>query len=296
VNAGSEFRGEPQGLSLAEVLACIWQGRVLMVTSVAICALAFGAAAFLMTPMYRAATLLAPTITDQPGALSSALSSVSGIASLAGINLGSSGPAQKEQALAVLQSREFTEKFIADLQLMPEFYADKWDIQSKAWKVPLGKQPTLAQAYRYFAKLRAAAEDKKTGLVTIEVEWKDPQKAAFWVNELVARLNSVMRTRAIERTDAYIQYLEKELTSTSAIETRNAIDRLMESQINQRMLANVTEEYAFQVVDKALPPEADEPIRPRKLMLVLLGGLLGLAIGTVAVFVSKLVQVHEAEE
>jgi LPS O-antigen subunit length determinant protein (WzzB/FepE family) len=53
----------------------------------------------------------------------------------------------------------------------------------------------------------------------------------------------------------------------------------MEAQMNQRMLANVTEEYAFRVVDKALPPDVDDTIRPRKLQLVVMGAAVGLLIG-----------------
>jgi uncharacterized protein involved in exopolysaccharide biosynthesis len=66
--------------------------------------------------------------------------------------------------------------------------------------------------------------------------------------------------------------LEKELAATPLVETRLAIGRLWESQVNQRMVANVTKEYALRVVDRALPPDEEEPIRPRRLFLAVASG------------------------
>jgi uncharacterized protein involved in exopolysaccharide biosynthesis len=45
------------------------------------------------------------------------------------------------------------------------------------------------------------------------------------------------------------------------------------------MLANVTEEYALRVIDRAMAPDRDDPIRPNKILLVVLGFLLGSTIG-----------------
>ncbi len=102
--------------------------------------------------------------------------------------------------------------------------------------------------------MRSVSKDKQTGLITLAIEWRDPVQAASWANELVARLNAEMRARAIARTSASIDYLQKELANTSEVETKRAMDRVMEAQINKRMLATVTEEYALRVVDRALPP------------------------------------------
>ncbi len=38
----------------------------------------------------------------------------------------------------------------------------------------------------------------------------------------------------------------------------------MEAQINQRMIANVTQEYALRVVDRALPADPKDVLRPEQ--------------------------------
>lgn len=102
-------------------------------------------------------------------------------------------------------------------------------------------------------------------------------------NELVARLNREMRARAIARTSESVKFLQKELEDTAAIDTRQAINRLMEVQINQRMYANVTEEYALRVVDRALPPDRKDRLRPMRILMLVLGVLVGLVVGGLAV-------------
>jgi uncharacterized protein involved in exopolysaccharide biosynthesis len=221
------------------------------------------------------------------GTLGSTLGQLSGLAALAGINIGP-GQSQTEESLAVLRSRELTERFIRDKELMPDLFPRRWNQKLKTWKGPEDDWPTPAEAYEYFdEKIRTISQDKKTGLITMDIEWKDPDEAAQWANELVARLNAEMRARAVGSTSAAVGYLEKELAATSTVDTREAISRLMEAQINQRMFANVTEEYALRVVDRAMPPDPKDVVRPKKLALLALGLVLGLVCGSFVVLVKE---------
>jgi uncharacterized protein involved in exopolysaccharide biosynthesis len=248
-----------------KVLAALTAKRWWVLGSMVFFTAAFTGAAFLMTPIYRSTTILG------------------GIASLAGINV-SSKTSMTEEALAVLKSREFTERFIADETLMPKLFARKWDAASGKWK---GEPPTPDRAYRYFnEKIRSVDQDKKSGLVTVQIDWKNRFESAAWVNELVHRLNQEMRTRAIADADASLGYLDRELQSTTVVVTHDAIGHLIESQVKQRMLATVNKEYAFRVVDRGMPADADDPIKPQKLIMIAAGFTLGVMIGTIFALVS----------
>lgn len=273
---------EDDSIDLRALLARLWANRGSVSACVALFFVAFWAVAFLMTPIYRATVLLMPTAPERSNSgnsVSSALGQLGGLASIAGIGL-ASADSETQESLAVLQSRQFTESFIADNNLMPELFATDWDLGAGKWKSGLRTPPTPARAFRYFdKKIRTVAQDKKTGLVTVQIDWKNRNEAAAWANELVQRLNSEMRSRAITQADTSVGFLQKELADTSDIGTREAINRLIEGQVKQRMLANVTQEYAFRVVDKAMPPDSDDPERPQKLLLLAIGPLVGLLIG-----------------
>jgi uncharacterized protein involved in exopolysaccharide biosynthesis len=270
-----------------DLFARLWQRRWWICASTLFFTIVLTATAFLMTPMYRATSVLVPAGAERNrmGSLSSALGQLGGLASLAGINVGS-GDIEIEEALAVLRSREFTERFIADKNLMPKLYSRKWNSERNMWNVPEKNQPTSADAYKYFDKrIRQINRDKKTGLVTIQIDWENRDEAASWCNVIVERINSEMRTRAINQAEAYLGFLTQELAKTTDIGTRDAINRLVESQIKQRMFASVTQQYAFRVVDRAMPPDAKDRQSPKKAVFLLLGLILGVAVGCFAAVV-----------
>ena len=242
-------------------------------------------AAFLMNPIYRASTVMISASAERSseGSLSGALGQLGSLASFAGITVGA-GDSEVEEALAVLKSREFTEKFISEKNLMPELFARQWDQKRAKWHVSARNLPTLGEGFKKFDEnIRTAVRDKKTGLFILQIDWKDRYEAAAWANELVQRINAEMRARAISKAEASIGFLQKELDKATDIGTREAVNRLIESQIKRRMLASVTQEYAFRVIDKAMAPDAKDTVRPIKVLIILLGFVFGATVGCMAV-------------
>ncbi len=274
-------------MDLRSLVTLLWARRRWIGVSMVVVTLICAAIAFLMQPVYRATVVFVSATAGQgglTGPLSSMLDSLGGLASQAGINLSSTSDSSVEETLAVLKSRQLTMAFINDKNLMPKLYAKKWDAAAHRWKVPLDDQPTEARAFKKFDKdIRNVDRDKKSGLVTLQIDWRDRNEAAAWANELVRRINVEMRARAITKADDSLGFLQKELGTTTDVDTRDAVNKLIETQVKQRMLADVTPDYAFRVVDKAVAPDKDDPIRPQKLALLLAGPLAGFALGVACV-------------
>jgi uncharacterized protein involved in exopolysaccharide biosynthesis len=273
---------------LPAMLSRVWAGRWILLACMILSTAAFLTAAFVTTPWYRAQTVLVDVSGGRgSGAMAAALSQLGGLASLVGMDLGSSG-SMTEEALAVLRSREFTEAFIRDRGLMQTLLADRWDADARQWRDSEDDWPTLNDAFKVFnEQVRRVNRDTRTGLITLQIVWKDPTDAASWANDLVATLNAEMRARAIASTKASVGYLEAELAKTSTVETRQAITRLIEAEINRQMLANVTQEYVFRVVDRALPPDPDDEVWPPKIVFALAGPFVGLLAGALVVLIRK---------
>jgi uncharacterized protein involved in exopolysaccharide biosynthesis len=260
--------------------ARLWSKRWWIVAAIVVSTAGFAAVAFLSTPMYRATTVV--VVAENPaksmGGISGALGELGGLAAIAGLDV-TGGAAQWAEPMAVIQSREFTERFIHDLDLMPKLFPKLWDSQAKSWRGPPQKWPNMARGFKRFKGIRTVTRDKITGLIKVDIEWTDPAEAALWANTLVSRLNEEMRSRAIASANASIGYLEQEVATASAVETKQAIGRVMEAQINQRMLASVTQEYSVRVVDRALPPDRRDMVWPQKALLLLMGPAFGLLLG-----------------
>jgi capsular polysaccharide biosynthesis protein len=104
-------------------------------------------------------------------------------------------------------------------------------------------------------------------------------KAADWTNRYVQLLNDEMRARATADAEASLGYLQNEFATTADVSTREAISKLIESQVKQKMLAHVTQEYALRVIDKAEVADADAPVRPVKILFLALGIVFGAILG-----------------
>jgi uncharacterized protein involved in exopolysaccharide biosynthesis len=272
-----------EGIDLRQLVTRLWRGWRWVIGSTLVCGVTLTIVAFVRMPMYTATIVVVPVSAEGEaldGGAGSALGQLSGIASLAGINIGSHAPGI-EEALAILKSRQFTESFIDRYHLLRVLFHKDWDDRENTWR-PGTVPHTLTGGYLYFDRtIRAIGRDKKTGLVTIQITWENREQAAEWANNLVEQLNAEMRTRATEESNASLAYLEKELDSTTVVATREAINRLIEAQVKKRMLANVTKQYALRVVEKALlpDPKADRA-GPGKATLIAAGLFGGFLIGS----------------
>lgn len=272
-------------IDLGGVLRLLWRRRWLIVAAAALGSLSALVLSLVMTPVYRASVVMVPADdAGSGGALGSAVGQLGGLASLVGLNLGG-GESRTPEALAVLRSRRFLEAFFAEENLLPILFSKRWNATTKSWTVTGDQIPTAGDAYRFFAKqVLKVSEDKKTSLVTLSINWRNPAQAADWANKLTFRLNAEMRLRAQQQADASVGFLKKELDSTLDIGTREAVNRLMEVEIKRRMLANTRQEYAFRVVERAFAPELKDKVSPQKLLMVVMGFVLALFLTVVGIF------------
>ena len=243
---------------------------------------------FLLPREYSASVTLLPVQSERPSALNSAAGQLGGLASLAGLGIGNDD--DHNEAIATLRSRALASAFIEQHKLLPLIFRDKWDAASGRWRSSdADDAPTLNDGYRQFdRKIRSVTEDRRTGIVTLTITWRDPTLAASWANELAARVNREMRDRAIGEARRSLAYLNRELEKTQIVELRQPIYRLIENRINTVMLANVRDEYAFKIVDPATPPDADDYSRPLHWLFALAGAILGALTGAAVVLRSSM--------
>jgi len=258
---GSPSNGE---IDLFDMGRTLWASRWLIVAVALVCGGLGAAYAWLATPWYRSEVLLiaADNRTDQ--GLMGQLGQLGGLASLAGINIGTTN---KVEPLAILKSREFAGSFIEQRGLLTILFADLWDADAKKWRTRPDRVPDIRDAINYFdKKVRRVSDDRKTGLVVLAIEWKDPVLAARWANEMAREINRQTRERALKTATTNIAYLNSELQATRLVTLQDAIGRLLESEMQKLMIAQGNEEFAFRVVDKGQVPKRS--FKPRRLIAI----------------------------
>jgi capsular polysaccharide biosynthesis protein len=270
---------------LDEFLLRVWQRKWLVISSAV---LGMAMALFLskfMTRIYQAEILLTPARTETAassggGSLGSQFGDV---AAMFGLTLPGANTT-KDVNIAYVKSRQFAANFIAQNDLMPILFANRWDVSRKQWRQGLGQHaPTKEDAVRYLDKtVMTIKEDHKTGLITLSVRWRDRQLAARWANQIVAESNAQARQRAIVEAQDSLKYLSTELEKTSIVGLEEAIYHLMEKNIQSIMLANVRRDFAFEVVDPATVPDVDHYVRPMLVVNAAAGLLIGTLCGAIA--------------
>lgn len=235
-----------------------------------------------MRNVYRAQAVVAPTA-ESNGSGGGMKSDLGGLAALAGIDLGASG-GRKVEALATLQSPGFIRDFILKNDLMPILYAERWDSNTKTWrkdKTP----PTMERAIKRFKGRRIVDENTKSGLVTVKFDWYSPELAAKWTNDMIDMVNERMREADIRTAERSLEYLNREMATANGVELREAISHLIETQENNKMMANVQRDYAYHFIDRAVPPESkDGPLRT---VISIGGAIIGFLLGIVFVVLRR---------
>ncbi|GER07975.1 LPS biosynthesis protein [Iodidimonas muriae] len=256
-------------------------------------------------PLYTASAVIQPMASEEAGgALSSLASQFGGAASLAGISL-DGGDAEAQANMAILRSREFSMRFIAQNDLMPYLFHEQWNPETQDWRSgepgllarmigglshliarlsgdegwrPPSSIPSDWEAFDLFdTKVRHLREDTETGLITVSFEVRNPELAAKWTNAFVAQANAEIRARTVSESSRAISFLREEIQKTAVAGVQDTIYGLMQSQLEKVMFANSRPDYAFKVIDKAVPPE--DRSHPKRPLVVLLSIFFGLALG-----------------
>lgn len=263
-------------VSLSEIWRLLKAARLQVIIVTVLCTVIAVAISFLITPVYKAEVLLLPVIDEWTGGASSVLSSqLNGLASLAGLSAGNNGTG-RDEAIATLQSRVLIDLYVKENALLPVLFANDWDANAGRWKsINHDDIPTLWDAYKLIEKrVRQVKVDKKTGLVTLIIEWKDPEIAARWAQGMVNRANTYLRTKAVKNAENNLTYLQEQARQATSVELQQTIYRFMEIEVKKAMLANASEEYAFKIIDPPVVPEEVES--PKRLRIAAVGVLAGL--------------------
>ena len=294
-------------LALAQLL---WKEKRLILAITTLATAIAVIVALVMTPVYQSSVLVSPVTTGSDK--SSALGSLGGLAALAGISVGTTG-SSVDTAIATLNSRQFLMKFVNEKNLKPILFDDRWDAQAKAWidegpglfarikqaLMPTSNErepqeslapgePTSNQTCKLLIdEVITVEKAKDTGLVTLQVSWTDPNVAADWANELVARVNAELRKDAIQDAEKKISYLTEQVSNTNVAALQATLFRLIEEYMKNMTLAKTQPEYAFKIIDPAVAPDWNQRVKPKRGLIVILGMFVGGLFGVLVAFVRE---------
>ncbi len=147
----------------------------------------------IMTPIYRAEGSVIPVSGSKPS-----LGALSGLAELAGVPIPTSSDEKK--ILALLESRTIKERVIRDLNLIKVFSEE----------LPKDRNPLLASVEK-LDKMTDISSDRKTGVIKIAVEYKDPKLARDIALAYIKELEKLLEEKALTLAKMNRIFLERQL-------------------------------------------------------------------------------------
>ena len=279
-------------LDLREFFGILWSGRKKIFAITAAFAIVSVIYSLSLPNQYKATAILSPAQSDSAD-LSGALGQMGGLASLAGVSLGSSESTEAQIAQEIMQSWSFIENFVSENNIEIEVYASEgwsrdsnelkidpelYDLETKTWLVKnintgeLGK-PSSWELYQSFSERLSVSEDIELGLVTLSIEHYSPYIAKQWLDLYIAAINKHMQERQVSKATNNMNYLQAQIEKTAIAEMRDIFYKLVEEQVKNKMLAEASPDYALVVISPSMLPEVKS--QPSRAIICIIGTLFG---------------------
>ena len=234
---------------------------------------------FIAVPKFSSQAVLSVRVTGPAGGTGLS-SQIGGLAAMAGVSVRADSSTRTD-SIQVLQSNLVAEELVREKNLLPILFSKSYDAISKNWVV--SKPPTIEEGVKAFKKTCSITEDLRTGLITVQIIWTDRNVAAEWVRDLINFTNRDLRASAISEANGNVGYLEEQLKRVQLESVRAAILNLLESNMNQAMLANSRMDYAFKVLDPPRVSDVSDRVSPNRRLIVAAGGMGGGALAVLIV-------------
>jgi tyrosine-protein kinase Etk/Wzc len=201
----SDDPGADDEISLLDIAQVIAENLRFLILTPLLVGLAALGISYLITPTFSAKTQILPP-QQQQGAAASLLQGLGALGGLASAATGLKNP--NDQFVAMLKSRTVADGLIEQFKLIARYESE-----------------TLFDA-RKTLESRSTILSGKDGLISVEVEDKDPVIAAQIANAYVERLGRLMSTLALTEAQQRRLFFEKQLTTVK--------DKLIEAETQLR--------------------------------------------------------------
>ncbi|KZN29532.1 hypothetical protein N480_07355 [Pseudoalteromonas luteoviolacea S2607] len=231
---------------------------------------------------YSAQVLLSERSSNNPLELPSEMGALGAL-----VGFGAESTNEADKSLEIMKTRKFIGQFVNMYGYAPYLLAvKKWDKESneisftEAYSATDGwaeGEPNIFQIKKAFLDSVKVAQDNVSNFYSIAITHKSPYVAKEILENLVSDLNELMQQKAILSADSSIEYLERELVNTKNVELRQTLLKLVEAELQKKMMARVHSDYIFTIEDPAVLKL--KHIFPNYMLLAILSVFAGLGFG-----------------
>jgi len=181
--------------------------------------------------------------------------------------LGGGGEVDKIEVL--LKSRQLVQLVVEKHNLMPLLFEEKWDVQKKAWNE--SPAPTIQDAYKLIQDgLLKVTRDRKTDVITVSIEHKNPEFARSVVDYYLTELSEGLRAKVLKDAQENMRFLTEQLDRTTDPLLREKIYNMLAKEIEKDTFARAQTYYGFYVLDPPIAPDLNKKAGPKRSLIGIL--------------------------
>ena len=289
-------------VDLIELWRVVWAGKLFIVSFVFICTLIAAVVSFAFLPrMYKSTTTLIPVKQEK-----SSIGSLGGL--LGNLPLPIVLPGQgASNIVSFLESRTLKERLLTKYNLLPVFYADLWNPETKSWDVAdPGMKPTVIRALQagIFDAFFSVNQDQKSKLITISWSGKEPAFCRLMLERVINELTFFLENEYVSDARREREFVEGQLVSAkedleywdrqipseklklSEITRERLTSQTIYTELRKQLeLAKINEAKrldTFEVLDHPFVPE--KPYKPKKRKIVTLTFFASLLMALIGIY------------
>ncbi len=253
-------------IDLREIALVVWKRKFWIMGFVFIVCAVTVFVVLRMDNIYESRAVLRPS-QNNASQMSSAISNLGGLASLAGINISNSGNVSPYNAMnAIAHDSDFIYSFVIKNKFESKIIDDFERISSD----DKYKENPKFFIVRSFEDNFSFSEDSKTGLMTLSFQNKDREFAKKAVDMLLKETSLMYQTIDMKNIDERINKYKHEIDKTSDIALKNKIAEVVAGLIQSKVLSQAQEFYGFDVLVKPSVSDELDKIKPRRSLIVIL--------------------------
>ena len=284
---------EEDEIDLRELFATIWNNKfkivffTFVVTSLTI------AYTLSIPNSYKSETKLVSQTQAKPS-----LGGLSALAGMAGIDLGGGGTIDPATSFnTILNDFSFQKYMIEKYNLVNKLDIKKEDLvfalnydgiytflQNKKKKEKFSKEELEYNAFQKLIKMISISTDKKSGMITLEIESTNRYLAKdlveIYLNEITAQLRKI-EMRSVEQQ---IEYYTKEMENTVELSMKDQLGQLASGLVQKKVLSQANEYY--NVKQLTLPQVAyiKDKTKPKRALIVIVSFITSIILGIFIIF------------
>lgn len=183
--------------------------------------------------------------------------------------------------ISVIKSRDFFNQLAIDEDVLNHLiYFDRYDfLLDKPIFIAKDEQVSNFQSnlwfgYKAYIETISTSINEEAGLLRLGATHESPKFVQELINKIVIQINSIEKEKEQKSTERALIYLNEKLLNVPQNNLQSILGNLIEAQLQKQMLANISDFYSLEYVDRPfIPIERSSPQRKRIVITTFLSSI-----------------------